>query len=56
MSVTIHTDVGDLKIELYCEEAPKACENFLALAGTGQYNKNIFHRNMKGFIVQVKTF
>jgi hypothetical protein len=25
-SVTIHTDVGDIKIELFCEYCPKACE------------------------------
>lgn len=25
-SVTIHTDVGDVKIELFCEYCPKACE------------------------------
>ncbi|CAF1022595.1 unnamed protein product [Didymodactylos carnosus] len=27
MSVTLHTDLGDLKIELYCEQCPKACEH-----------------------------
>ncbi|XP_065226947.1 peptidyl-prolyl cis-trans isomerase-like 3 [Planococcus citri] len=52
MSVTIHTDIGDLKIELYCELCPKTCENFLALCGTDYYNGCIFHRNIKGFIVQ----
>lgn len=26
MSVTLHTDVGDIKIELYCETCPKTCE------------------------------
>ena len=25
-SVTLHTDLGDIKIELYCELVPKACE------------------------------
>lgn len=25
-SVTVHTDVGDVKIELFCEYCPKACE------------------------------
>ena len=25
-AVTLHTDVGDLKIELNCEDTPKACE------------------------------
>ncbi len=26
MSVTLHTDVGDIKLELFCEKCPKACE------------------------------
>jgi len=52
MSVTLHTDVGDMKIELQCELCPKTCENFLALCASGYYDGNIFHRNMKGFMVQ----
>ena len=28
-SVTVHTDIGDIKIELFCEQCPKSCENFL---------------------------
>ena len=52
MAVTLHTDVGDLKIELYCEQTPKTAENFLALCASGYYNGNIFHRNIKGFMVQ----
>ncbi|CAK1548347.1 unnamed protein product [Leptosia nina] len=52
MSVTLHTDVGDLKIELFCEQSPKACENFLALCASDYYNGSLFHRNIKGFIVQ----
>nr|XP_020755486.1 peptidyl-prolyl cis-trans isomerase-like 3 [Odocoileus virginianus texanus] len=31
MSVTLHTDVGDIKIEVFCERTPKTYENFLAL-------------------------
>ncbi|CAB4023828.1 peptidyl-prolyl cis-trans isomerase-like 3 [Paramuricea clavata] len=52
MSVTLVTDFGDIKVELFCEEAPKTCENFLALCGSGYYNGCIFHRNIKGFMVQ----
>ena len=26
MALTLHTDLGDLKIELYCDQCPKACE------------------------------
>lgn len=52
MSVTIHTTHGDLKFELYCELAPKAAKNFLALCAKGYYDNTIFHRNIKGFIIQ----
>lgn len=50
MSVTLHTDLGDLKIELFCEKCPKTCENFLALAASDYFNDNLFHRNIKGLI------
>ncbi|KAJ1565001.1 Peptidyl-prolyl cis-trans isomerase cyp10 [Nowakowskiella sp. JEL0078] len=52
MSVTLHTDLGELKIELFCEATPKAAENFLALCASGYYNNNIFHRNIRGFMIQ----
>lgn len=48
----MHTDVGDIKIELFCEDCPKTCENFLALCASDYYNNCLFHRNIKGFIVQ----
>ncbi|KAF8150072.1 cyclophilin-like domain-containing protein [Crassisporium funariophilum] len=52
MSVTLHTTHGDLKIEIFCEAVPKAAENFLALCASGYYNECLFHRNIRGFIVQ----
>ncbi|CAL4108185.1 unnamed protein product [Meganyctiphanes norvegica] len=52
MSVTLHTDVGDIKLELFCEQCPKSCENFLALCASDYYNGCLFHRNIKGFMVQ----
>uniref|UniRef100_A0AC35TMX6 PPIase cyclophilin-type domain-containing protein n=1 Tax=Rhabditophanes sp. KR3021 TaxID=114890 RepID=A0AC35TMX6_9BILA len=52
MSLTLHTTAGDIKIELFCEKCPKACENFLALCASGYYDNNIFHRNIRGFIIQ----
>ncbi|XP_055472546.1 peptidyl-prolyl cis-trans isomerase-like 3 isoform X1 [Psammomys obesus] len=51
-SVTLHTDVGDIKIEVFCERTPKTCENFLALCASNYYNGCVFHRNIKGFMVQ----
>lgn len=52
MSVTLHTDLGDLKFELFCKLCPKTCENFLALVASGKYDGTVFHRNIPGFIVQ----
>lgn len=52
MSVTIHTDVGDIKFELFVEQCPKTCENFLALCASDYYNGCVFHRNIKGFMIQ----
>tara|TARA_R110002050_G_scaffold87925_9_gene186047 strand:+ start:151 stop:489 length:339 start_codon:yes stop_codon:yes gene_type:complete len=52
MAVTLHTSLGDIKVELYCEDAPLACENFLARCASGYYDNTVFHRNVKGFIVQ----
>jgi peptidyl-prolyl cis-trans isomerase-like 3 len=33
--VTLHTTLGDMKVELACTLAPRTCENFLALAAAG---------------------
>ena len=52
MSVTLRTSHGKIKFELFCEEAPVATKNFLALCASGYYDNTIFHRNIKGFIVQ----
>lgn len=52
-SLTLHTNLGDLKLELFCEDAPRTAENFLALAASGYYNGTIFHRNIRAFMIQV---
>ncbi|EIW72300.1 hypothetical protein TREMEDRAFT_66807 [Tremella mesenterica DSM 1558] len=52
MSVTLHTTHGDLKIEVFCEAVPRTSENFLALCASGVYDNTIFHRNIKGFMIQ----
>ena len=52
MSITLHTNLGDLKLELFCELTPKAAKNFLGLAASGFYNGTLFHRNISGFMVQ----
>ncbi|KAL1918266.1 uncharacterized protein VTP21DRAFT_2926 [Calcarisporiella thermophila] len=52
MSVTLNTDLGELKIEVFCEAVPRTAENFLALCASGYYDNTLFHRNIAGFMVQ----
>lgn len=52
MSVTIHTNFGDVKVEVFCDTAPRTAENFLALCASGYYAGTKFHRNMRGFMIQ----
>ncbi|GLE00730.1 hypothetical protein PINS_up009518 [Pythium insidiosum] len=42
MSVTLHTTLGDLKIEVFCDTAPRTAENFLALCASGGYDGTRF--------------
>ncbi|KAG0043024.1 Peptidyl-prolyl isomerase cwc27 [Gryganskiella cystojenkinii] len=50
--VILHTTSGDISIELWPKEAPKACRNFIQLCMEGYYNDTIFHRIVAGFIIQ----
>ncbi|EEH50830.2 uncharacterized protein PADG_06909 [Paracoccidioides brasiliensis Pb18] len=50
--VRINTTMGDLNLELFTENAPKAVWNFIQLAKKGYYNDVTFHRNIKGFMIQ----
>ena len=50
--ITLHTTLGDIRIELNQEKAPKTCENFLQYAREGFYDGTIFHRVINNFMVQ----
>ncbi len=50
MALTLHTTLGDMKVEVFCEQVPRTAENFLALAASGYYDGTVFHRNIKGFM------
>ena len=50
--VIFHTEFGHLAIELFSDDAPNTTENFLGLAESGFYDETIFHRIIKGFMVQ----
>ncbi len=51
-TATISTNMGDIKLELFPEAAPKAVENFVVHAEKGYYNGVIFHRVIDGFMIQ----
>ncbi|XP_068677174.1 spliceosome-associated protein CWC27 homolog [Montipora foliosa] len=50
--VLLITTSGEIDIELWSKEAPKACRNFIQLCLEGYYDGTIFHRIVKGFCVQ----
>lgn len=50
--IILHTNLGDIHLELYTEKAPKTVQNFMQYAKDGFYNKTIFHRVIKGFMIQ----
>lgn len=50
--ITIHTSMGDIAFETYDADAPRTTENFITLAQKGFYNNLIFHRVIKGFMIQ----
>lgn len=51
-TATIKTTMGELKVKLFPEIAPKAVENFVKLAESGYYNGIIFHRVIPDFMIQ----
>lgn len=50
--VLISTSLGDIKLELYEEEAPITVGNFLSYVEEGFYDSTIFHRVINNFMIQ----
>lgn len=50
--ITLHTNKGDIKLELDHEKAPKTAANFEQYAKEGFYDGTIFHRVISNFMVQ----
>eukprot|EP00850_Spirogloea_muscicola_P012475 SM000081S22609 [mRNA] locus=s81:27195:29860:+ [translate_table: standard] len=50
--VVLATTMGDVDVELWPKEAPKAARNFVQLCADGYYDGAPFHRVIKGFMVQ----
>ncbi|VDB82863.1 unnamed protein product [Peniophora sp. CBMAI 1063] len=51
-SVILETSLGEIKLELYWNHAPRTCQNFAELAKRGYYNGVVFHRIIADFMVQ----
>lgn len=51
-NVILHTTMGDVHMRLYPEECPKTVENFTTHCRNGYYDNLIFHRVIKGFMIQ----
>ncbi|MFL5839273.1 MAG: peptidylprolyl isomerase [Thermoleophilaceae bacterium] len=51
-TATLHTNHGDITVELFDEDAPKTVENFTKLASDNFYEGVIFHRVIKDFMIQ----
>ncbi|MFQ5791178.1 MAG: peptidylprolyl isomerase [Acidobacteriota bacterium] len=50
--IVIETTMGEITAELYPSRSPKTVENFLAYVKDGFYDGTIFHRVMRGFMIQ----
>ena len=48
----IHTTAGDIAVDLYASAAPQTVNNWVFLANDGFYDDVIFHRTIKGFMIQ----
>jgi peptidyl-prolyl cis-trans isomerase B (cyclophilin B) len=55
-TVEITTSMGAIRVELDDEKAPQSVSNFLAYAKKGHYDGTVFHRVIKGFMVQCGGF
>ena len=51
-TVELTTTAGTIRIELDDAKAPNSVENFLAYVNAGHYDNTVFHRVIKGFMIQ----
>ena len=51
-TATLHTDKGDITVQLHADKTPKTVNNFVFLAREGFYDNTIFHRVIADFMAQ----
>ncbi len=51
-TATIHTDKGEIRLELYVDDCPETTGNFIKLAKDGFYDGLTFHRVLADFMIQ----
>jgi cyclophilin family peptidyl-prolyl cis-trans isomerase len=50
--VLLQTSLGDILIELWPDKAPATVDNFLRYVDEGHYDGTVFHRVVRGFVIQ----
>ena len=50
--IVLHTNKGDITLDLFPEDAPRTVKNFVTLGKRGYYNNDIFHRVIRDFVIQ----
>lgn len=50
--ITLHTNHGDIKLQMFADKAPLTVENFIQYAKDGFFDGTIFHRVIDGFMIQ----
>ena len=54
--IKLHTNFGVIGLELNAEKAPETAKNFIEYVEAGHYDNTIFHRVIKGFMIQDSSF
>jgi cyclophilin family peptidyl-prolyl cis-trans isomerase len=49
---TFHTNLGDMRVQLYPDVTPQTVANFVTYINSNAYNNSFFHRSVPGFIIQ----
>ena len=51
-TAVIKTNLGDMTVEFFTDDAPITVNNFISLSKDGYYDNVIFHRVISGFMIQ----